>query len=147
MTALHTRWFEDVKAGDQLPMLEFTVSLTALVMYAGATWDFHRYHYDTALVAKFGMPAPFMDGQMMGALLARQLMEWGGRDAFVRKLVYAQCGMVYAGDRIVLRGTVTGTEVEDGRSLAMVSLSVTKEDGSEIVRNATAAVELTMRPR
>ena len=46
MTAPRPRWFEDVTVGEALPPLEFDVTLTSLVMYAGATWDFHRYHYD-----------------------------------------------------------------------------------------------------
>ncbi len=145
MTGSRTRWFEDVTVGEALPPLEIDVTLTSLVMYAAATWDFHRYHYDAAFVARLGMPAPFMDGQMVGALLARQLMQWGGVDAFVRKLSYRLRDTVYAGERIVLRGTVSDKNVEQGRALALCTLSVTKSDGTQIVRNATAAVELRRR--
>ena len=146
MTAPRPRWFEDVTIGETLPPLEFDVTLTSLVMYAGATWDFHRYHYDTEFVATLGMPAPFMDGQMVGALMARQLMQWGGADAFVRKLNYRQRGTVYVGDRIVLCGTVSDKSVDEGRALACCALTVTKTDGTEIVRDATAAIELGRRP-
>jgi acyl dehydratase len=145
MTTTHSRYFDDVLVGETLPSLEFDVTLTSLVMYAGATWDFHRYHYDPEFVATLGMPAPFMDGQMVGALMARQLMQWGGADAFVRKLSYRQRGTVYAGDRIVLRGAVSQKSVDDGRTLAFCALNITKTDGTEIVRDATAAVELGRR--
>lgn len=74
MTIPRARWIEDVTVGETLPPLEITITLTSLVMYAGATWDFHRYHYDPAFVTALGLPAPLMDGQMVGALLARQLM-------------------------------------------------------------------------
>jgi acyl dehydratase len=146
VTAPRPRWFEDVTVGEMLLPLEFDITLTSLVMYAGATWDFHRYHYDSEFVTKLGMPAPFMDGQMVGALMARQLMQWGGADAFVRKLNYRQRGMVYAGDRIVLCGTVSDKYVDDGRALVSCALNVTKADGTEIVRDATAAIELGRRP-
>ena len=145
MTGPRSRWFEDVSVGETLPPLEFDVTLTSLVMYAGATWDFHRYHYDQDFVAQLGMPAPFMDGQMAGALLARQLMQWGGADAFVRRLSYRLRGTVYAGDSIVLSGTVSDKCVEQGRALALCTLSMTKSDGTQILRNATAAVELGRR--
>ena len=128
MTAPRPRWFEDVTVGETLPPLEFDVTLTSLVMYAGATWDFHRYHYDPEFVAKLGMPAPFMDGQMVGALMARQLMQWGGADAFVRKLNYRQRGTVYAGDRIVLRGTVSDKSVDE-RAGAGILRADRDEDG------------------
>lgn len=144
-TARGRRWFDDVTLGEELPPLDHVVTLTSLVMYAGATWDFHRYHYDPAYVAARGFRGPFMDGQMVGALLARQLMDWGGPDAFVRRLAYRLRAMVYAGERIVLGGRVTGTMVEAGRGLALCTLAVLKDDGTEIVRDATAAVELPRR--
>ncbi len=145
MTEPRAKFFEDVTIGEALPPLEFTITLTSLVMYAGATWDFHRYHYDADFVSKLGMPAPFMDGQMLGALLARQLMQWGGPDAFVRRLGYRQRAMVYAGDTIIVRGKVSGTSVEAGHPLALCTLSVTGPDERIIARGATAAVELCAR--
>lgn len=142
MIARACRRIEDIAVGDALPTLEFDVNLTALVMYAGATWDFHRYHYDPAYVAERGMRAPFMDGQMIGALFSRQLMDWGGRDAFVRRLSYRLGTMVFAGDRIVLSGAVVGISCESRRSLALCRLHIAKFDGTQVVRDATAAVEL-----
>jgi acyl dehydratase len=138
-------WFEDVAAGDALPTIEFDVTLTSLVMYAGATWDFHRYHYDAAYVAERGHRAPFMDGQMVGALLTRQLMQWGGTDAFVRRLAFRLRTMVYADDRISISGRVTGVVVEAGRGLALCTMDIDVIDGGAVVREATAAVELGRR--
>lgn len=146
-TARAPRWFDDVTVGEALPPLDYDVTLTALVMYAGATWDFHRYHYDPAYVAERGFRAPFMDGQMVGALLARQLMDWGGPDAFVRRLSFRLRAMVYPGERILLRGRITATADADGRGLALCTLAVLKEDGTEVVRDASAAVELPRRAR
>lgn len=146
MITVPPRRFEDVKVGDSLPPLEFTASLTALVMYAGATWDFHRYHYDPAFVADAGLPAPFMDGQMLGALFARMLMNWGGRDAFVRRLSYRQRTPVYQGESFVLNGSVTGTSTDGNRRLAHIGLNAVKADGSIISRDATALVELGSGP-
>jgi acyl dehydratase len=142
MKAGASKRFEDVTLGEVLPSLEFDATLVSLVMYAGATWDFHRYHYDAALVSKLGMPAPFMDGQMVGALMARQLMQWGGSDAFVRKLSFRLRGTVYAGDSIVFRGVVSGKSVEPGRALVTCSLSVGKADGTDVVREASATIDL-----
>ena len=146
MTEPSSRYFDDVTIGEALPPLDLTVTLTTLVMYAGATWDFHRYHYDAEFVGKLGMSAPFMDGQMLGALLARQLMQWGRADAFVRRLQYRQRAMVYVGDTIMVRGKVCGTSVEAGRPLALFTLSVTGPDDRVVTRDATAAVELRRRP-
>ena len=145
MTDTPRKYLEDVTIGEDLPPYDVEINLTTLVMYAAATWDFHRYHYDAAFVAKLNMPAPFMDGQMLGALMARQLMRWGGLDSFVRRLNYRQRAMVYAGDTISIRGRVTGTTVENERPLALCTLSVTGPDGRQVARDAVAAVELSRR--
>jgi acyl dehydratase len=142
MDAKRRRTFETIAVGDRLPCLEFDANLTALVMYAGATWDFHRYHYDASYVAKRGIPAPFMDGQLAGALLARLLMAWGGPDAFVRRLGYRLRTMVFAGDRILVSGEVVETTSENGRKLATCKLDIVKANGKELVCEATAVVEL-----
>jgi acyl dehydratase len=129
-------------SGDALPNEEIKFDLTTLVVYAAATWDFHRYHYDAAFVKKLGMPAPFVDGQMIGALLASRVMLWGGRDAFVRKLGYRQRATVYLDDTVVLGGKVTSRSVENGRRCATFNLSVTKSDGTPVVRDGVAVVDL-----
>lgn len=142
MTVAKTITSLDLAVGDVLPTAEFVATLTALVMYAGATWDFHRYHYDESFVKTLGMPAPFMDGQMIGALLARQLMQWGGPDAFVRKLSYRQRATVYVDDTILIGGKVTDMTIEKGRRFAVFNLSVTRPDGTPVVRDSAATVEL-----
>lgn len=128
--------------GDTLPSETITCDLTSLVVYAAATWDFHRYHYDAAFVKTIDMPAPFVDGQMIGALLASRLMRWGGPDAFVRKLAYRQRTTVFVDESIILGGKVTARSVENGRKLVTFNLSVHKSDGTFIVRDGTATVDL-----
>lgn len=139
------RRFEDVRPGEALP--DFAIALTpaALVTYAAATWDFHRMHYDAGYAAQAGLAAPVMDGQMAGALMARQLMRLGGPDAFLRRLSYRLRDMVLMGERIAIRGEVTACTIEDGRGLASCRLDIVKPDGREVVRDALAVLELPRR--
>ena len=133
---------DEVPRGDTLPSETFKCDLTSLVMYAGATWDFHRYHYDTAFVKTLELPAPFVDGQMIGALLSSRLMRWGGPNAFLRKLGYRQRTTVYVDDSIVIAGKVTSRSNENGRQIATLNLTVTKPDGTAVVRDGTATIDL-----
>ncbi len=142
MNVPKVKCFADVVVGELLPTTEIVVTLTSFIVYAAATWDFHRYHYDDAFVKRIGLPAPFMDGQMIGALLARELMNWGGPDAFVRRLSYRQRATVYVDDTIVVSGKVTGVTADDGRTSAQCSLSVVKPNGTTVVRDALATVQL-----
>ena len=127
--------------GDALPAIEFHATQAALVAYAAATWDFHRLHYDSGFAAASGLKAPIMDGQMVGALLARLVMGWAGPDAFLRRLAYRQRGTVFVEERIRLTGVVTA--IENG--LVLCRLDVHKDDGTEVVKDATAAVQLRAR--
>lgn len=128
--------------GDTLETEEIKLDLTALVVYAAATWDFHRYHYDAAFVKEVGMPAPFVDGQMVGALLSSRLMRWGGKDAFVRKLGYRQRATIYVDETITMGGKVTSQQVENGRRMATFNLWVSKSDGTAVVRDGVAVIDL-----
>src|SRR5690242_15741167 len=111
--------FDAIVAGERLPTFEIDVTLTSLVMYAAATWDFHRYHYDAQYVRERGFAAPFVDGQMFGAVIARELMNWGGRDAFLRRLRYRVSAMLFVGDRLVYSGEVERTEIDSRHALAV----------------------------
>ncbi|MBM3526892.1 MAG: hypothetical protein FJX62_02275 [Alphaproteobacteria bacterium] len=142
MTLAQAKHTDDAPLGDTLPTEEITLDLTSLIVYAAATWDFHRYHYDVTFVKKLGLPAPFVDGQMIGALMTSRLMRWGGPDAFVRKIGYRQRATVYVDETIVISGNVTARTVENGRRCATFNLSVVKADGTAVVCDCVATIEL-----
>ncbi|MDA0963316.1 MAG: MaoC/PaaZ C-terminal domain-containing protein [Proteobacteria bacterium] len=128
--------------GRRIPTLRFKLDLKALVKYAAATWDFHRYHYDAEYAARAGMEQPFVDGQMFGALMARSLMTWAGPDAFLCRLRYRQEEMVFVDETIVITGVIRKTEMQDEFRLVSAEFDVTKEDGSSVIRAALAKVQL-----
>jgi acyl dehydratase len=142
-----TRGFDAIVAGERLPALEIDVTLTSLIMYSAATWDFHRYHYDARYVTERGFPGPFVDGQMLGALIARQLMQWGGPDAFLRRLKYRLSAMVFVGDRIFFSGYVTGTQEDSGHGFAICRVDIAKSDGTEVVSAAQGTLDFGPVPR
>jgi len=147
MTKMPTsRCFDAIAVGERLPVLQIEATLTSLVMYAAATWDFHRYHYDTLYVNERGFPAPFVDGQMLGALIARQLMQWAGQDAFLRRLRYRLSAMVFVGERIVFSGEVARTQIDSGHGLAVCRVDITKPDGTKVVSAAEGTLDFGPLP-
>ncbi len=95
-----------LRPGATLPVLEQRLELVDLVMYAGATWDWHRWHYDAAAAAEANLRAPLVDGQMLGAFLARQALGWAGPRARIRRMSFRFAAMVFAGDTIRCEGEV-----------------------------------------
>lgn len=128
--------------GEELPPLEVAITLPVLVAYAGATWDWHPYHYDQQLAREAGLPGPFVDGQMWGGLLARLALAWAGRDAWLRRLWLRYRSLLFCGETARCRGWVAAREERKGCTLIRCSLRVEAGDGRVVVDGAGAEVEL-----
>jgi acyl dehydratase len=139
-------YFEDVSEGQALPELTRRLDLTSMVMYAAATWDFHRYHYDDQFAKAAGFSGPMVDGQMLGALLAKQVMDWAGHEALLQQLSYRVRHMVFPNDTIVSRGSVVEKRPTAGGGVAICELSVLNQDSVQVIKQARASVELPRRP-
>ncbi|MGB0098866.1 MAG: MaoC/PaaZ C-terminal domain-containing protein [Nocardioides sp.] len=117
-----------IAVGDTVPALERTIGLTDMVAYAGATWDWHKLHYDAAYVAEKKLPGPIVDGQVYGALLVEMLQDWLGPQSFVHELEFSFRNLVFAGETLRCSGTVT--EVTADRVDVEMTVVVVAEDGS-----------------
>lgn len=96
--------------------LERTLDLSRLVAYAGATWDWHCMHYDRDWATAAGLQAPVVDGQLLGALLAEQLTDHFGPQAFIRALEFRFRSMVFAGETVRCEGVLTRVSGDDVRT-------------------------------
>ena len=130
----------DLKPGDALPGAEKALSAHDLMMYGAATWDWHRLHYDDGFAKDMGLPAPVLDGQIYGALFAKQAIAWLGPKAFIRRLNFRMRAMAFAGDTLRLEGQVSEVRVEEDGAVAVLHQQVKK--GDDVVAEATTEVRL-----
>ena len=130
----------ELRLGMQSPALERKLDLVRMIAYAGATWDWARLHYDPAYVAERNLPAPVIDGQMLGALLSETLLDWLGPRAFIRKLNFRLRAMVFAGDTVRCEGEVTALATEEEQSLVTVAQRV--RVGDRLVADGSSVVQL-----
>ena len=86
------------------------IALADMVAYGAATWDWHRLHYDDAHARRLGAPAPLVDGQMLGALLAECVLRSTGPEARLVRLAYRHRVPVHAGDTVVCSGTIATSD-------------------------------------
>lgn len=108
-------------SGEKLPSLECTLDIVDLVRYAGATWDWYRWHYDVAAAREAGLRGPLVDGQMLGALLARQALAWAGPRSRVRRMSFRYASMVFAGETVRCESEVAS--VKTAGAMLVVSLT------------------------
>lgn len=141
--------FEEVAVGDAVPSLTKDIDLPHMVAYSAATWDFIRAHYDADHARELGFPAPFVDGQMLGAFLAQLVQDWAGPGAFLRKLSFRNRVMVFPGDSLVCGGVVTGLsregDTDAGPGIAHCELWIENGRGEKVVDSASAVVRLAAR--
>ena len=105
---------KDIKVGDQVPALTKHCTLTSMIAYAGATWDWHRLHYDHDYLKSKGLSAPVVDGQVFGAYVVQAIQDWLGESAFIAELDFRYAGLVFAEEHVQVRGEITaisGSEV------------------------------------
>jgi acyl dehydratase len=134
--------FEDVKVGDEIPPLTKRISLVQMVMYAAATWDFHRHHYDYEFVRGKGFPAPFVDGQMLGAFLAQMVTSWKGEEHTLKKLSFGFREMAFPGDVLTCRGKVADKFTQEGKKILRLELWIENQKGHLVVSPASALVSM-----
>jgi len=98
---------KNVKVGDQVPAITKHCTLTSMIAYAGATWDWHRLHYDHDYLKSKGLSAPVVDGQVFGAYVVQAIQDWLGEGAFISELDFRYAGLVLAEERVQVSGEVT----------------------------------------
>ena len=96
--------------GSSLPTVRQALTPVRLVMYAGATWDWHALHYDSAFAAEKNLERPIADGQMYGAFFAAQVLGLLGPTARIERMSFRFHSMVYAGDTVEVTGQVESVE-------------------------------------
>jgi acyl dehydratase len=113
-----------------------------MIAYGGATWDWHRLHFDPAYAAARNLAAPVVDGQMLGALLAEALIDWLGPRAFIRRMSFRLRAMVVAGETIRCEGEVSEIATDADRDIVTVVQRVRVGD-----RLAADGIALVALPR
>ncbi|MGI8803516.1 MAG: MaoC/PaaZ C-terminal domain-containing protein [Solirubrobacteraceae bacterium] len=127
----------DLEPGSQITPLRVTPDRYLTVRYAGASGDFNPIHYDDDFARSVGLPGRILHGLYSMAQVARAQTEAAGGPEKLKRLSVQFRGMGLPEREI----TVTGTVREHTGARAVID-TVAEQDGKQIIRNATAEVEL-----
>jgi acyl dehydratase len=132
---------ESSAVGDRLPELRRPIDLPTLVRYAGASGDFNPIHYDATYARAAGLPSVIGHGALAMALVSQAVTDWAGDSGLVRGLSLRFARPYRLGDVLTVTGEVTARSVDgDGRASLEIGLTCVNQEGTEIVRDATATV-------
>jgi acyl dehydratase len=123
-----------------MPPFERAFTTVDLMAYGAATWDWHRLHYDLDYARGVKLPAVIVDGQALGAVCAKPLLDWLGPRAFIRWLSLKYRAMVFAGDTVRGEGEISAIRAEGEHDI--VSIAQRLSVGDRLVVEARAEVRL-----
>ena len=137
-------YFEDVKAGDELPpLVKGPIQQIQLTRYAGASGDFNPIHQDDEFARAAGMGGVFAHGMLSMGFVAQAVTDWAGAGR-VRKIGVRFAGLVRLKDTVTCRGRVIGTSEKDGVNLVELDVWAENQKGEKVV-TGKATVSLLAR--
>ena len=127
-----------LEPGAALPALSVTPDKYVPHRYAGASGDFNPIHIDPEFAKAVGLPGNILHGLYTMAQVARAATQAGGGDPRSLKRLSVQFrGM--GRPEVEIRVTGSVREQRDGR---LILDTVAEQDGSQIIRNAEAELEI-----
>jgi acyl dehydratase len=130
-----------IGVGDRLPDLSRQLGPAELAAYAGATWDWHRNHYDSQFAQSRGLRAPIVDGQMLGALLAIHARSPLGSAARVKRMAFRHRGIVVSGETVRVKGVIAAVQRGQGVRSLLVEQEIVVGDRT-VLAPASTLVEI-----
>jgi len=134
--------FDDVTVGESLPVLEYEVTATTVVLGALATRDWRPMHHDKDFaVVRNGTRDIFLNTPNQAAWFERYITDWTGPLGRLGRIKFRMLGSVFPGDTMIFRGTVESVSTdEDG--CGWVELALELSVGVETATTASARVAL-----
>jgi acyl dehydratase len=133
-------YYEDVKVGDEAPVITHKLTRTDLVKYAGASGDFNPMHHDEVAAKASGQPSVFGHGMFSMGLLGSALTDFVGVGNVTRYQVrFAR--QTWPDEVLSSKIVVTGKREEGDKNLVDLSVTLSNGDGEDkLVGEATAAL-------
>ena len=98
--------FDEVNVGDSLPELSIPLSATRIIATAIASRDYQDVHHDLELAKERGTKSIFMNILTTNGFVDRYITDWAGPDALLKRVNIRLGAPNYAGDTMVLSGTI-----------------------------------------
>ena len=137
-------YYEDISVGSEIPTLVKQPTTRQLVMWAGASGDYHEIHYDKDFAQRRGLPGAIVQGQLVYSFLGQLMTDWIGEKGSLRKLACSYRGMTFPGEAIICAGKVSRKYVEDGEYCVVCNIWAENPKGEKMV-SGVATVTLPAR--
>jgi len=124
-------YYEDVTEGMDIPSLEKHATTRSLVMYCACYEDFAEIHHDKDAAQAAGWDGPIVPGLFTAAFLAQMLTNWITPEGTIKKIQANYRRPHVAGDKMSIKGKVTGKREEAGSCLVDCEIWVENDKGEQ----------------
>jgi acyl dehydratase len=128
--------------GDTFSIRRGPITTTQLVMYAGASGDFNRIHYDHLFAVQKGLGGVIAHGMLTMAFAASCAAEAFGPTSWISRIDARFTAPVRVGDVVEVTATVVERDLEGQTEVALTA----EVDGRVVLRGVvevTSAAEAT----
>jgi acyl dehydratase len=135
--------FDDVKIGDEIPVLSKVVRREDVKAYADASGDQNPLHQDDSFAQSVGFPGIIAHGMFTMAHLATCVTRWAGDPEALRRIKVQFRAVVFMNETIEAGGSISS--LDPGSKRAELELWVRLERDGQThfpIKNATAEVTL-----
>jgi hypothetical protein len=122
-------YFEDVEVGQEIPTFTRKTGIMEFNRFAAANEEFVPQHMEDEPARPFGLDRAFGMGNLRYAYLHDLLMNWIGRDGWIKSLGCQYRGYNLKGQTLTCWGKVTRKHVEGNLHLVDLEVGVNNEDG------------------
>ena len=132
-----------VDAGSEVPPLVVdSVDAEKMKTVAALLQDSNPIHFDADVVRALGLGDRVVNqGPSNLGYIVTMLARWAGDPGRVRRLRVRFLGNVFAGERVVARGTVTDVREKDGVRLADLDVWLERDDERVLDGSATVVLD------
>lgn len=128
--------FEECREEQEIPPYRVTVSKVQMMMYAAATWNPNRLHWDSDFSKKRGFAEANIAAPMFGDYLAEMLVKWAGDPSRLRSLDFINRNMAFPGDTLICRGKAMGRPQQGNTELIECRVWVENQKGGILVQGS-----------
>jgi hypothetical protein len=115
-------YHEQVNEGDEIPSVEFNLTVQRMIMFVGATRNFPGLHHNDRVAQANGATGMFLQNNSCLMLWERVVSDWMGVYGRVKSANFRITDFHVAGDIIKVGGTITKKWQENGLNLVEITM-------------------------
>jgi|SRR5699024_608639 len=116
-------YWEDVREGEELPSVEFPLSVYRLVMAASGNQDFNSIHHNSEYAKTTGAPEMYANNFFLQGMWERTVREYIGKAGVIKSLRgFRMVSFNTVGETVVVTGKVKRKWKEDNEHLIEIQL-------------------------